>query len=453
MSVIVNPSSLHRGAKYFMDSGRAQSVDEAMALLRGFGLTICVGPSIAHSPLEQIALLTLVNTAHRAFLAGVDVVGLPDCKSLTRLASNRSLRKSVLAVGGRIKAIANPAFPAAVIGDSCVPASASRAWRLTWAGWRGGVTPVRDERRLAEREASTLAPMVAAAACSAEAFAYFANDHVMAGRRSLGLSLWRPGVGWLADDRTEPSILFLPSRLWIIGLGNLGQAFAWVLAGLPYADPRAVQLVLQDFDVISESNRSTSLLAFGGGVGLRKARVVSGWLEARGFETALNETRFGPWTGRSGDDPAVALCGVDNALARTALAQPKFGLVVEAGLGAGPSGFRSFALHTFPGSRTPEEIWSKQVGVTNENVETQPAYQRMKTQGADACGVAQLASRTVAVPFVGLTAACLVVSELLRRLHAGTSLELASGSLAALSDVESVSANPVTYSFGHVPSQ
>jgi hypothetical protein len=44
-----------------------------------------------------------------------------------------------------------------------------------------------------------------------------------------------------------------------------------------------------------------------------------------------------------------------------------------------------------------------------------PAYQSLKREGMDSCGLAQLASRTVGVPFVGLIAACLVVSELLRR--------------------------------------
>jgi hypothetical protein len=56
----------------------------------------------------------------------------------------------------------------------------------------------------------------------------------------------------------------------------------------------------------------------------------------------------------------------------------------------------------------------------------------------DQCGLAQLASRTVGVSFVGLIAAAIAVSELLRRLHGGTALELASGSVAALQDVEAL---------------
>src|SRR3977135_851192 len=38
----------------------------------------------------------------------------------------------------------------------------------------------------------------------------------------------------------------------------------------------------------------------------------------------------------------------------------KFELGVEAGLGAGPGGFRNFSLHTFPSSRRPDQIWRRE---------------------------------------------------------------------------------------------
>ncbi len=69
-------TTLHRTAKYFMDSGRAQTAEEAMDLLKSYGLTIAVGPEIHTSPAAQIALLTLVNLGRRTFLGGVEVVGL-----------------------------------------------------------------------------------------------------------------------------------------------------------------------------------------------------------------------------------------------------------------------------------------------------------------------------------------------------------------------------------------
>jgi hypothetical protein len=451
MGQLVDPSSLHRTAKYFMDNGRAGSPDEAMRLLAGFGLTIYVGSEISGSVYHQSALLTLVNTARRTLLAGVDVVGLPDALSLSMLAPGRLLKDAVRELGGRVVDAVSHEWPSAVIGDATVLETKLPRWRVTWNGWRGGVIPFRDNRRLHEHEAIALAPLLAAAACAAEVFAYHSGDHAMAGRRSLGLSLWNPGADWLLDDPTESATAFLPSRLWIIGLGNLGQAFAWLLASLPYGDRSCVELVLNDFDDIALSNESTSLLSRKEDIGRRKARVVADWLESRGFRTFVEERRFGEWTARAPHEPRVALCGVDNALARAALEKPGFGLVVEAGLGGGPEAFRSISIHTFPASRSAEEIWSRQVGQGDKSPEDMPAYKALKKQGMDSCGLTQLASRTVGVPFVGVVAACLVIAELLRRLNGGSAFELASGSVAALEDVETISTSCSPYAFGHLP--
>jgi len=334
------------------------------------------------------------------------------------------------------------------------PASRARvtaARQVNAEGWRGGVVPVRDPTRLDEGNAISLAPVVSAAACAAEAFAYHARDHLFAGRRPLGLSLWYPGRDWLASDASEPALTYLPSRLWFIGLGNLGQAFAWLLANLPYPDPAQVHVVLQDFDRIALSNDSTSLLSFTRDVDQRKARVTAEWLEERGFETFVEERRFGKWTRRAEHEPAVALCGVDNALARAALEEAGFGLIVEAGLGAGPQAFRSLSVHTFPASRSAAEIWSRQVSDGPDSNESMPAYQHLKRGGMDPCGLAQLASRTVGVPFVGLIAACLVFSELLRRLNGGVAFELLSASVSVLDDIEGVAFPAGPYAFGHLP--
>jgi hypothetical protein len=451
MEATLNSANLHRTAKYFMDNGRAQTHGEAMDILGRFGLTIHVGPQIAQSIHQQIALLTLVNTARRTLLGGVDIVGLPEnAPSLSPLAPASLLSDAVRLLGARAISEAKHEWPAAVIGDAAVPKSRAPVWRLTWSGWRGGVIPIRERLSLREDDAVELAPLMSAAACVAEVFAFHAGDHLMAGSRVSGLSLWRPGYDWLKDDATEPTLAYLPSQLWLIGLGNLGQAFSWALACLPYRDRREVRLVLQDFDRITASNESTSLLSFASDIGRRKARVVAEWLEARGFDAYVDERSFGACTKRADDEPSVALCGVDNALARAALGKPGFGLVVEAGLGGGPEAFRSLSIHTFPSSRDPEEIWSRQVGQATENVECMPAYQVLKSKGMDTCGLAQLASRTVAVPFVGLVASCLVISELLRRLNGGTALELVGGSVAALGDIETVSMSNMPYAFGHV---
>jgi hypothetical protein len=450
MAAIIDSSSLHRTAKYFMDNGRAETHEEAMALLKQFGITVYVGNEIAGSVNQQMALISLINCARRTLLGGVEVIGLRDVPSISPLAPAQSLREAARELGARLVDTAKHEWPSAVIGNATAPVSGLPCWRLTWGGWRAGVIPARDGRRLSEGYAVALAPLAAAAACAAEVFAYHAKDHMMAGRRPAGMSLWRPGADWLVEDQAEPRVAFLPSRLWLIGLGNLGQAFAWALASLPYGDRGAVQLVLQDFDRITASNESTSLLSFISGKNRKKARVVAEWMEARGFETFINERRFGEWTKRGEDEPGAALCGVDNALARASLGKPGFGLIVEAGLGAGPESFRSMSVHTFPSSRSPEEIWTRQIGQADRSFEYLPAYQALKNNGLDHCGLAQLASRTVGVPFVGLIAACFVIAELLRRLNGGNAFELVSGSAAALGDFESVAMTAEPYAHGHV---
>jgi hypothetical protein len=450
MTALIDHTRLHRTAKYFMDSGRAVTHDHAMDILRGFGASIRVGPEVATSIAHQVALLTLVNLSRRTLLGGVEVLGAPDAPLLIPLARARNLADAVVELGGTLATIGNPLWPVAQIG-TVSPSADITAWQLTWQGWRGGVVPRHDTRRLSDDTANPLAAAMAAAAAAAELFAWHAIDHPMAGRRAAGLSVWNPGADWLTQDASEPVLSYLPSSLWLIGLGNLGQAFAWLLTCLPYADRSKVEFTLQDYDLIADSNDSTSLLSSLPLVGAKKTRAVAHWLEAAGFSTALEERRFGPWTLRGPHDPAVAFCGVDNAPTRADLGSAKFELVVEAGLGAGPGGFRNFSLHTFPSSRRPDEIWRREENGRVLDVSSMPAYGALRQSGLDTCGLAQLASRTVGVPFVGLIAAALAVSELLRRLHGAEGVEFASGSALNLDDIGCVRLPFSPYAFGHLP--
>ncbi len=436
MPLQLDDTSLHRTAKYFMDNGMAASHEEAIGLLESFGLTIYVGDEIRGSINHQNALLTLVNVARRTFLGGVEIVGSLNVGSASPLAPSCKLEYAVEKLGGRVVSSPNRKWPAVMIGSVGVKCCPPVCLQLTWEGWRGGVVPAKDGLRLDEANAISIAPVLAASVCAAELFSFFAGDNVLAARRTSGLSLWNPSRDWLEREELEPALSYLPSRLWLIGLGNLGQAYAWLLTCLPFPDPRRIELLLQDFDVITESNDSTSVLSFREDVGYRKARCVASWLEAKGFSTVLEERRFGEHTRRASTEPAVALCGVDNVLARMALGSAGFDLVIEAGLGAGPNAFRSISMHTFPATRTPEEVWSRHLSPKTTSVEGQPAYQELRAKGMDACGLTQLASRTIGVPFVGAIAGCLVVSELLRRLNGGLCLEQASGSVSALSDFE-----------------
>jgi hypothetical protein len=189
---------------------------------------------------------------------------------------------------------------------------------------------------------------------------------------------------------------------------------------LPYADAQTLKLILQDTDRVTPSTESTSILTEASMVGQRKTRVLASWAERRGFQTEIQERLFGPWIKRQNFEPTVALCGIDNALGRRALDQAGFDLVLEAGLGRGHRDFRTMRIHSFPGSRSSEEIWTRTDAV-REDTTQQAAYEDLLQKGAlDQCGITLLAGKAVGAPFVGATAAALVLSELLRILHGGS---------------------------------
>lgn len=80
----------------------------------------------------------------------------------------------------------------------------------------------------------------------------------------------------------------LPSSAWLVGIGNLGQAYLWTLGLLPYGEG-AAELVLQDMDILAPSNLSTSLLTFRDMMRKKKTRALADWAEARGFKTTIVE--------------------------------------------------------------------------------------------------------------------------------------------------------------------
>ena len=298
MTHAVDHTQLHRTAKYFMDSGRAETHEDAVRLLQSFGLSIRIDARTAATVNGQVALLTLVNAARRTFLAGIEIAGLPNIPLIAPLASADTLPAAVAELGGRLVTYLNHSWPVALIGNGDGITNGAPVWQLSWSGWRCGVTPARLGKMPTEESAIPLAPAIAAAACIAEAFAYHAGDHPMAGKRAAGMSLWMPGRNWLGEDPSEPGLAYLPSRLWLIGMGNLGQAFAWLLATLPYADRQAVELVLQDFDRLAVSNDSTSLLSTLSAVGQKKDALQRLGLRPGGsprcsMSTALEQRRGG----------------------------------------------------------------------------------------------------------------------------------------------------------------
>ena len=432
MTSVAPAEQLHRLVKYALDSGTATSLEEAEALFKGYRLTLSIGPVEAAYPLHQAALLTAVALGRRVFLGGVTVEGDIDTPLAVPLPLGSSLGEAVTALGGSVGPAPAPA-PVIVIGGGPRRFREGFCIRTAVAGWRGGILPVHSELVPAHGPPMPLAAMLSAALAINEAFLFTNGEMPAAGHRTLGLSLWCPDsqCDWLAEDESEPHLTYLPSQLWLIGLGHLGQAYLWGLGLLPYTSPGELSLILQDIDVSTPSTESTSVLTDTAMVGLKKTRAMADWAERRGFKTVIHERHFDAAFQRRSEEPAVALCGLDNAPGRRALDKVGFDLVVEAGLGRGHRNFRTMHLHVLPGSRKADEIW-KQTEVDGA-VTDQVAYQRMLEAGKlDRCGVTLLAGKSVGAPFVGAIASTLVLSEVLRLLHGGTLHQLIDLDLLAI---------------------
>jgi hypothetical protein len=410
--------TLHRLVKQAIDSGEAASVEEAQALFGKFKLRIEIDAQWAREPIQQAVLLTAIALGRRVFLGSVDVAGDLDVPLLTPLRTEATLAAAVAALGARVVGV-DPAatIPVVWIG----PRRARRAGfavRTIVSGWRGGIVPLDSDIELEQSDAMPLTAMLAAGLAVNEAFLHLSGKMSAAGRRIIGMSLWRPdtGVDWLQPQSDGPALRYLPSKLWLIGLGHLGQAYLWGLGLLPYKRDKSLALVLQDVDIITPSSESTSVLSDCSNLGSYKTRAMAAWAESRGFSASIVERLFDADFRRQADEPAVALCGLDNALGRQALDRVGFDLVIEAGLGRGHQDFRRIRLHTLPGRRGAAELWP--IRPADESAAIQAAYSRLRNDGVlDHCGMTLLAGKAVGAPFVGAVAASLALSEILRLLH------------------------------------
>jgi hypothetical protein len=422
MNAMTSADTMHRLVKQALDSGQSATVEEAEATFRGYRLGLCVDDS--RNADHQAALLTGVALGRRVFLGGVYVTGDLDVPLAVPLPLGGTLREAVHALG--VSTEIPPAdIPLVSISTTPQPRTKGFHVRTAFSGWRGGIVPAHADAVPKSQSTMSLSPMLAAALAVNEAYLYVRGERGDAGLRQHGLSLWRPhaSVDWRDEDKDEPVLAYLPARLWLIGLGHLGQAYLWALGLLPYPPSSGLDLVLQDVDAITVSSESTSILSDLSLVGTKKTRAMAAWAERRGFTTAIHERLFDGTFRRQDSEPAVALCGLDNAVGRQPLDQVGFDFVVEAGLGRDHRNFQTMRIHTLPAKRAASEIWKPSRAA--ETTENRKAYQAILESGQlDQCGVTLLAGKAVGAPFVGSIAACLVVSEVLRLLDGGDVHEL-----------------------------
>jgi hypothetical protein len=408
---LIDPDELNRTQKLVLDEGEARTTAEAEAILRSYVAQMAVSTKGLEGITAEAAFATVANAAPRAFQGGLHVLLESDERLQYGWAAGRRASEIIRAYGGTTCDSLRRDLPTLVLGEPDIELPQLTV-RLAHSGWAAGITIGETLWRGPE---CPLAGVLAAAAGVGECF-QARRGNVRAGRRDHGLSLWRPDLDWLDPSASGPPLgdLLAPSRLHVVGLGHLGQAYAWAVGWLPVEKPDAVELLLQDVDVVTPGNLATSLLATREDLGLRKTRLVAARLEALGFRTRIVERRLTDIDRLMVDDPAVALVGVDNPQTRALLGRPGWGEIVDIGLGAGPADYLDARLHAFPGSRTPEELWSNRRRPFDERMLELPAYAEMERASGDRCGVIMVAGRAVGASFVGAGAAAVALSHLLR---------------------------------------
>lgn len=444
MIELANPDSLSRTAKMFADSGEAPTLGAAEAILKSFVLQLHVGQVRGNRSL-QAAVLTIVNTGVRAFKGGVHVRIIDDFPMDTGWCRGMLLSTAVERYGARLVETTSADHPTICVGDSTQPVSGRPLLRATVDGWTAGVVEG-TETPLLEADTFTPAGVAAGGIAVAEAFEYRRGTNVYAGRRDQGVSLWKPSVPWLSADAIGPDdVTYAPRSWWLVGLGHLGQAYLSTIGMLPYAKPGDIRLLLQDDDFITEANESTGMLLEPGSVvnelKTRKTRRLADVLEERGFTTAITERRLFRGDGPRGDEPQLALIGVDNPETRRWLSDSDFALTIEAGLGGGPAHYLDLQAHTFPSGRLSDTIAGWQGHrVSDSTLLNLPAYRNLSASTGDECGTVEVAGRSVAASFVGATAGALVVAEAVRALRADHRYAVIDASLRDLATVVAVEA-------------
>lgn len=420
-------NELSRISKLIVDRDQT-SPDQVLRQRQAFGVRLVCGDDVRGSRTLQLAALTAANIAIRCFPGAARI----SCSPLLDEAPLLIWPWLEMTFGEAIREILGPSASDDRVNDGSAEllfgkvTERSGALRVTFDGWIAKVGPSEAVQRLPEREYFSAAGILAASLALSEVFLSFANISLRAARRVVALSLWRPELDISHPDAIGCLVEFLPCKLWFLGLGHLGNAYIWTVASLPFFDPAAVEFGLMDFDRIEKENVETGLIFADGSKDNFKTRACNTWLARRSFETRLVERRFDENFQVQPDEPVVALCGFDKNEVRRQIPKSNFHRVIDAGLGGTVNNFDSISVRGWPNPRPPEDLWpdlssneAAKIEADHQRIaEGNPVYRQLTD---DECGRRTLAGKSIAVPFVGATAASFAAAELLRMLHGGPS--------------------------------
>lgn len=405
-----------RAAQFLMAHGAAVDFRAAQGRLEAAALEISYED--ADEPWVQAALLAAAAAGGRMFRGGVFLVEGSDARGVLALHPAGGLRCRLAAAGVRLQPA--PAGAARLhVGPNVRPGAELYCWT---EGWTAVTSPV--PATLPAPAGNVISGVLAVSIALAETFRRLVLRDLRAGRLTRRLTAWGP------QQPDNPTIRYTPKSVWMLGVGNLGQAALFVLGLLPWTDPAQTTLLLQDFDRAGPENLPVQILTGHDWIGQRKVRPAAAYAERLGFQTVLVESAFHADGGPAGDDPRVLLCGVDNLDARRWAAAAGFDLAIDAGLGATAADAFDLRLHAFPGGRSPLQAWPDLTSGPAEPVLNAGLQKALEEGQLDLCGALTIAGKSVGVPCTALAAAALQVGQLVRALATGRCCDLVDASLA-----------------------
>lgn len=388
-------------------AGAETDFDAAEDRLGKVRVTVVLGDDQARTPAGQAAALTAISTSFKCF-SGATLVTAAGTRLVKPLPIGKTIGAAARSLGATVASrIPDEATHVIVIGQAMV-ASPHPFVRCWWNGWITGILPAWDNREIGI-SGNPLAGVFAGAVAVREVFATVLA-YPRSGARVSVVSLWEP---WRDPETAPPGpeTVYLPARLWFIGLGHLGQGFLWNLGLIPAT---GAQVVLQDDQAVGEENEATGSLTTADDLTTRKTRVAARWLDGVGWPTSLIERRHYGDIPLLPDDPGIVITGLDEPKARIAIARTGFDYMIDAGLGHGPVDFESLQIRVLKQGTDATAFWSSpEIAKDVDALLRQKAYQAHAEKFPD-CGTFTLANASVAVPFVGAATGALTITQVIR---------------------------------------
>ncbi|MBS1682167.1 MAG: hypothetical protein JST48_10670 [Bacteroidetes bacterium] len=435
---ILQKESISRLAVAFLelDPSLAELGDKALDSIKdrlsSYTVAIFCNEEIENSASQQAALLTAINVGKRCYKGGVFVFLKEEVKCLLNWPIRASLNEIAEELGARVNSgnEKNVYTAEILIGSAKLD---NDKWLLQVNDWNAGIIPPGIKHStLTGAQDFPLGGILGGALSIGLTFLKIAGFDHSIGSEAVGLSLWRPDLNWDDPQSIGPKPESFPNKVWILGLGHLGQAYTWALGLLPLRNPKDLFVKIQDDDRIEEGNYDSGMLSEKINEGEYKTRVCASWLESRGILTAIVERKYDEKYHRQNTDPEILLVGVDKLEARKSLKIEEFKLVLDCGLGAGLN-FDMIRFNIFPNLKTsPKKFWENA-----KEIESTPVLKNL-SQKLIGCGY----TVGIASAFTGCVSACLIISEILRSYHQGIKLdhhymsirELSSSNLSLIGD-------------------